>query len=635
MSDKPDQSKLHRFSKDEKAKIVEDYIASKLTVKEYCKSAPMSTGSLHRWLSEHKAKSVTKKRQYSPTERKTAVEEFLKSGLTQENFAKIWGIDSRTLNVWYRIYKEFGPKRLIEGPIYKNGKRGRKEIHANMKELIVEAKKQLPKHGLKKLQHFLGRFEGVAVSVNTIKKVLTKNDLYTPPEPPPKKNAIPQIRRFERATPMQLWQSDITSYVLKRSGQRAYLVVFKDDHSRFVVSWALALQQTGEFVIQCLLDGIQKYGLPKEVLTDQGRQYFSWRGKSEFQKLLESKGIRHVVARSHHPQTLGKCERLWKTINTEFWERARPQELQEAQKRLAHYFNHFNHFRPHQGINGSAPADRFFGIENDVRKILEETMSENELRLSIDERPRQPVYLVGQIDGQQVSMHGEKGKLIFNTPDGIIQELSYDNFGNGNTGGDELEGDIQEDRSTSQTRAQEKEVQSSEDANTRASFMGNSESRGTTNSAFASDSDNGILDGSFIKDGGGQEAGSSTAEDLADGTDGVSGNVCRTFETTEKQEYRNDRQGQRPSGTKEEDSGDGEDNRYAGETHLDPEINAGLFASGLSKDDGRRTEDELHEGGQYKDRSETWREEAKRSAEDTIQQLKLKWQSSFWKKDEK
>lgn len=635
MSNKPDRNKLYRFSEDEKAKLIEDYVASKQTVKEYCKSAPMCSGSLHRWLKEHKTKATIKKRQYSPTERKTAVEEFLKSGLTQQNFAKVWGIDSKTLHVWYRIYKEFGPKRLLEGPIYKDGKRGRKEIHANIKDKIIETKTNLPKHGLKKLQHILGRFEGIAVSVNTIKKVLVKNELYTPPQPPPKKNAVPQIRRFERATPMQLWQSDITSYVLKRSGQRAYLVVFKDDHSRFVVSWALALQQTGDFVIQCLLDGIQKYGLPKEVLTDQGRQYFSWRGKSEFQKLLESKGIRHVVARSHHPQTLGKCERLWKTINTEFWERARPQELQEAQKRLTHYFNHFNHFRPHQGINGSAPADRFFGIENDVRKILEETMSENELRLSIDEKPRKPVYLVGQIDGQQVSMHGEKGKLIFNTPDGIIQELNYDNFGNGNAGRGGHEGSSEESGSTPQTGTQEEEVQSSEDANTRACSMGNSESRGTTNSAFASDSDNGILDGPFIEDGGIQEVGSSPSENLADGTDGVGGNVCRTIEATENQEYGDDRQGQRPNGTKEENQGDGEDHRHAREADLNSSLDAGLYASGLSKNDGRRKENELHEGDRDKNRSEAWREEAKRSAEDTIQQLKLKWQSSLWKKGEK
>src|SRR5204862_5208447 len=104
----------------------------------------------------------------------------------------------------------------------------------------------------------------------------------------------------------------------------------------------------------------QKYGKPREVLTDQGRQYFAWRGKSAFQKLLVKQGIEHAVARSHHPQTLGKCERLWQSVAEELWDRVHPQELEEARARLKHYFAFYNFFRPHQGIDGGIPAERFF-----------------------------------------------------------------------------------------------------------------------------------------------------------------------------------------------------------------------------------------------------------------------------------
>lgn len=106
-----------------------------------------------------------------------------------------------------------------------------------------------------------------------------------------------------------------------------YLVVFMDDHSRYIVSWQLALSQRTELVTDALKEGIARFGKPKEVLTDQGRQYFARRGKSEFQRLLLREGIGHVVARAHHPETLGKCERFWETVGREFWERARPQEL--------------------------------------------------------------------------------------------------------------------------------------------------------------------------------------------------------------------------------------------------------------------------------------------------------------------
>src|SRR5262249_17596835 len=170
----------------------------------------------------------------------------------------------------------------------------------------------------------------------------------------------PRPRRFERTRPRELWQSDITSFVLARPGTRVYLVVFLDDFSRYIVSFGLHVQMRAATVCEVLLEGIARYGKPREVLTDQGPQYFAWRGKSAFRRLLDREGIRPVVARSHHPQTVGKCERLWETIGQEFWERARPSDLAEARVRLSHFVAHYNFFRPHQGIEGAVPAHRFF-----------------------------------------------------------------------------------------------------------------------------------------------------------------------------------------------------------------------------------------------------------------------------------
>jgi transposase InsO family protein len=77
------------------------------------------------------------------------------------------------------------------------------------------------------------------------------------------------VRRFERARPGELWQSDITSFLLTRHRQRVYLTVFLDDHSRYIVSHSLRTRQTSDLVTETLLDGIARFGKPKEVLTDQ------------------------------------------------------------------------------------------------------------------------------------------------------------------------------------------------------------------------------------------------------------------------------------------------------------------------------------------------------------------------------
>ena len=368
-----------------------------------------------------------KKRQsFTPEERREAVEAYLQTDLTKKSFSKLWGISDATLGKWLRKYQTEGPKGLERKP---HAGKGKMRIAQAVREEIVRAKRFFPDFGLKRVRDYLFRFRGVKVSEGSIDKALKVADI--PPSPPAKKKRKrrKKVRRFERSKPGSLWQSDITSYVLTRHGARAYLTVFLDDFSRYVVSFALALHQKQDLVMEALLSGLDRFGKPQEILTDQGRQYYSWRGKSFFQKYIEKQGIRHVVARSHHPQTVGKCERLWKTVQEEYWSRAQPQGIVEAREGLWHFFAHYNHTRPHQGIGGMVPADRFFGAESEVRKALEEQHEENELRLALGDKPRRSVYLVGQIGDQAVSMHGERGRLVIQGPDGEEKRIDTKELG--------------------------------------------------------------------------------------------------------------------------------------------------------------------------------------------------------------
>ena len=124
----------------------------------------------------------------------------------------------------------------------------------------------------------------------------------------------PAVQHFERARPNQLWQSDLFTFLLKRENRRVYLVVFLDDHSRFVVGYGVWASASGALVREVLEAAIANFGAPEEVLTDNGPQYVTWRGTSAFARLLERRGIRHMVARPRRPQTLGKTERFWGTL---------------------------------------------------------------------------------------------------------------------------------------------------------------------------------------------------------------------------------------------------------------------------------------------------------------------------------
>jgi transposase InsO family protein len=433
-----------KFSDSERREIIRRFKAHVGPKEAFFRAQGVTCSGVYRWMKEGREKKtlpskrgrqkddgpVLSKNKHSPESRRQAVEAYLKSGTSYKEFAKVWGVSSNSLSKWCKIYEERGAQGLESGIYGEGKKRGRKGSPPHLKAQIVLVQKENPSFGLKKVRDFLYRFRGVKVSTGTVRKTVKEANLPRAPLPPKKRRrSSDKIRRFERAKAMQLWQSDITSFVLTRHSQRVYLTVFMDDHSRYIVAWSLQLRQKSDLVMDSLLLGIQRFGKPQEVLTDQGRQYFSWRGKSDFQKLLDKEGIRHVVARSHHPQTLGKCERFWETIGQEFWERVKPQELEDTRERLAHFIAHYNHFRPHQGIGGMTPADRFFGLAVEIRKAIEETLTQNELRLAVGEAPRSPVFLIGQIGDQPVSLHGESGSLVVQTAQGELQRLGYSNFG--------------------------------------------------------------------------------------------------------------------------------------------------------------------------------------------------------------
>jgi len=65
--------------------------------------------------------------------------------------------------------------------------------------------------------------------------------------------------------------------------------------------------QKSTLVMEALTRAIAGYGAPREVLTDQGRQYTAWRGQTEFEEELSRQGIHHIKSRPHNPQTLGKA----------------------------------------------------------------------------------------------------------------------------------------------------------------------------------------------------------------------------------------------------------------------------------------------------------------------------------------
>ena len=126
-------------------------------------------------------------------------------------------------------------------------------------------------------------------------------------------------------------------------GRNAYLIGYIDDYSRYITALGLYRSQTAEHVIETYRRGISEYGVPKEVLTDNGRQYTNRRGTTRFEKELKKDRVKHIRSRPHHPMTLGKIERFWQTIQQEFLQRGQFTSFENAVQRTAFWVKYYKY----------------------------------------------------------------------------------------------------------------------------------------------------------------------------------------------------------------------------------------------------------------------------------------------------
>jgi hypothetical protein len=133
---------------------------------------------------------------------------------------------------------------------------------------------------------------------------------------------------------------------------------------------------------------------------------------------LEARGIKQVVASPRHPQTLGKIERFWGTLWRECLQAAVFADLAEARPRLGLFIDHYNFQRPHQGLDGLVPADRYFGAAPEVLATLRARVAANALELARHGVPKEPFYLTGQVGGRPFSVHAEGERVILTGADG-------------------------------------------------------------------------------------------------------------------------------------------------------------------------------------------------------------------------
>ncbi|HEX3541587.1 MAG TPA: IS481 family transposase, partial [Acidimicrobiales bacterium] len=240
-------------------------------------------------------------------------------GATVIDVARRNKVARQTVHEWLRRYAAHGLAGLAD-----KGSRPDScphQMSAVVEAAVVEVRRAHPSWGPASILHRLAA-QGVEPlpGRSSVYRALVRHRLI---EPARRKRRREDYKRWERSRAMELWQMDVVGRFHLADGTELSMVSGIDDHSRFCVCAALVARATAAPVCQALARALAAYGVPDQVLTDNGKVFTARFGPGpgpvRFDRMCSDNGIRHLLTAPYSPTTTGKVERFHKTLRAGFF----------------------------------------------------------------------------------------------------------------------------------------------------------------------------------------------------------------------------------------------------------------------------------------------------------------------------
>lgn len=277
----------------------------------------------------------------------------------QRNMVKLcqeFGISRKTGYKWLKRYEQEGEEGLEERS--RRPKNSPKKTSSHIEAQILALREQHPVWGGRKLKARLEQLGHEDIpSPSTITKILQRNDQIAKEESEKRRRYC----RFERSAPNELWQMDFKGE-FKIDGQNCFPLTILDDHSRYLLCLQACQNQRRETVQTHLVEVFKQYGLPKSILTDNAPPW----GPSNYHRYhtklsawLLRLGIHILHSSSYHPQTLGKDERLHRSLKAEVLQLNQFASFEACQFSFDQWRDIYNMQRPHEAVEMKPPISRY------------------------------------------------------------------------------------------------------------------------------------------------------------------------------------------------------------------------------------------------------------------------------------
>jgi transposase InsO family protein len=278
------------------------------------------------------------------------------------------GISRPTLRKWWRRYQEDGEAGL-SGVSRRPHRFASQKVFEGEETLILDLRRNR-QLGIKQLRNELIRQHGLALSVDTIHRVLARHNEQVLKRPRRWKKGT---KRYARPVPGDRVQMDVCKIC---PGTYQYTAI--DDCSRFKVLGTYP-RQTAANTLLFLERLIEEMPFPiQRIQTDRGGEFFA----EKVQQTLMDWAIKFRPIPPRSPHLNGKVERTQRADLEESWSTVDP-KAQDIVERLAEWQHHWNWNRPHTGLGGDTPIDRVCDLlqKTPLREEAEEAFDASRERI--------------------------------------------------------------------------------------------------------------------------------------------------------------------------------------------------------------------------------------------------------------
>jgi putative transposase len=266
-------------------------------------------------------------------------------------------IAAKTMQEWLLHYRRNGFEALK--PKKRTDRGNSRRLSPDDQDHILEIRKKSLHMPISVFYEQLierGELQKNQISYSTINRLLKKHNLVGK-----QMVATPERKRFAHEKVNMLWQADLSHgpYVpINGKKQKTFLIAYIDDCSRLV--------PYGQFFSSEKFDGLRvvtkealiRRGKPTIIYADNGKIYRS----ETLQNACAQLGITLAHTQPYDPQSKGKIERFFKTVQTRFYPLLQvdlAHSLEELNERFWRWLEEDYHRRVHASLEGKTPHEIF------------------------------------------------------------------------------------------------------------------------------------------------------------------------------------------------------------------------------------------------------------------------------------